>query len=273
MADINCMPNNSNANNFKEAVCINAGRIYDSCSDKDCLEDLRVLFTEPNQQVINRALSIKCKKVEVLNVFMDVEPVAFNRGFYSVDMTFYFKVVFETCVSPLAKSEYCEGLAVFSKKVILYGSEGNVRTFCSKQTNGSSETKLCGSNENVPSACIQVVDPICLSCKICECNHHCCEINCSIPSFIASHFEGDFLQCLPEKTVVVSLGLFSIVQLEREVQMMVPVYDFCIPDKECIATNDDPCELFKRIKFPVNEFFPPKLSDVECEEVHTTNNC
>ena len=29
----------------KEAVCINAGRIYDSCSDKDCLEDLRVYFT------------------------------------------------------------------------------------------------------------------------------------------------------------------------------------------------------------------------------------
>ena len=33
------------SNGFKEAVCINAGRIYDSCSDKDCLEDLRVYFT------------------------------------------------------------------------------------------------------------------------------------------------------------------------------------------------------------------------------------
>lgn len=29
---------------FKEAVCIDAMRIYDSCSDKDCLEDIRVLF-------------------------------------------------------------------------------------------------------------------------------------------------------------------------------------------------------------------------------------
>ena len=33
---------------FKEAVCIDAGRIYDSCGDKDCLEDLRVYFTECN---------------------------------------------------------------------------------------------------------------------------------------------------------------------------------------------------------------------------------
>ena len=43
--------------------------------------------------------------------------------------------------------------------------------------------------------------------------------------------------------------------------MMVPVYDFCIPDKECVTTNDDPCELFKKIKFPINEFFPPKLDE------------
>ena len=25
---------------FKEAVCIDASRVYDSCGDKDCLEDI-----------------------------------------------------------------------------------------------------------------------------------------------------------------------------------------------------------------------------------------
>ena len=31
-----------------------------------------------------------------------------------------------------------------------------------------------------------------------------------------------------------------------------------MPDKECPgATEDDPCELFSRIRFPVEEFFPP----------------
>ena len=29
---------------FKEAVCIDAMRVYDSCGDKNCLEDLRVYF-------------------------------------------------------------------------------------------------------------------------------------------------------------------------------------------------------------------------------------
>ena len=40
----------SNATAFKEAVCIDAGRVYDSCSDKDCLEDLQVYFTEGNEK-------------------------------------------------------------------------------------------------------------------------------------------------------------------------------------------------------------------------------
>ena len=34
--------------------------------------------------------------------------------------------------------------------------------------------------------------------------------------------------------------------------------DYCMPEKECVGSgDDDPCELFRRIKFPVDEFFPP----------------
>ena len=69
---------------FKEAVCIDAGRVYDSCSDKDCLEDLQVYFTATEQAKIDRALTVKAKSVEVLNVCLEVEPIPFNRGFYSV---------------------------------------------------------------------------------------------------------------------------------------------------------------------------------------------
>jgi hypothetical protein len=75
-----------NANVFKEAVCVNAGRIYDSCSDKDCLEDLQCYFTTADSSLVNNAISVKAKKVSVLNVLMDVEPVPFNKGFYSVDI-------------------------------------------------------------------------------------------------------------------------------------------------------------------------------------------
>ena len=39
---------------FKEAVCIDAQRVYDSCSAKDCLEDLQVCFTQAKRSIIER---------------------------------------------------------------------------------------------------------------------------------------------------------------------------------------------------------------------------
>lgn len=79
-------------NCFKEAVCIDAMRVYDSCGDKDCLEDLRVYFTRDRQCLVDDASSVRIKSVDVINVFLNLEPVPFNKGFYSVDMTFFFDV-------------------------------------------------------------------------------------------------------------------------------------------------------------------------------------
>ena len=53
--------------------------------------------------------------------------------------------------------------------------------------------------------------------------------------------------------------MFSIVQLQRPVPLLIPVYDYCIPDKECSTNTDSPCELFNRIEFPTDEFFPKGL--------------
>jgi hypothetical protein len=60
MADRNNAAQNANAHDtFKEAVCIDVARIYDSCSDKDCLEDLRVHFDSADQAEVNNAFSVK----------------------------------------------------------------------------------------------------------------------------------------------------------------------------------------------------------------------
>lgn len=247
---------------FKEAVCVNAGRIFDSCSSKDCLEDLKVYFTTTVQPVINTAQTVKCRRAEVLNVYMDVENVPFNKGFYSVDMTFYFLITLDAFTSPACPPTPCQGLAVFSKKVILYGSEGNVKNFSSADCRSC---KDCGKTD-MPAAKVQVVDPIVLSCRFCDTPNPQEDCPVSIPASLSERFGGSFENTSPSRHVYVTIGIFSIVQLEREVQMMIPVYDYSVPDKECISTADDPCELFKRIKFPVNEFFPPKLSELDCGE-------
>ena len=37
---------------FKEAVCVDAARIYDSCGDKDCLENLDVFLQILHNQLL-----------------------------------------------------------------------------------------------------------------------------------------------------------------------------------------------------------------------------
>ena len=60
MADIkqNCPTDSSQ---FKEAVCVDAGRVYDSCCDRDCVTDMRVYFPKDAQCLINDACSVRIK--------------------------------------------------------------------------------------------------------------------------------------------------------------------------------------------------------------------
>ncbi|MFZ2538369.1 MAG: hypothetical protein WAX04_05665 [Oscillospiraceae bacterium] len=182
-------------------------------------------------------------------------------------MTFYFLVRLDAVVAPHTPHVRVEGISVFQKKVILYGSEGNVNSFCSDHHSFNCPRDASYSDENLPKACINVVNPIVLAYKLCDAPAGLRDINFSCPEVVSNLFDDEFDFVRPKKTVYLSIGLFSIVQLERQVQMMVPVYDFCIPNKECVVSgsNDDPCELFRKIKFPVNEFFPPKL-DEDCQD-------
>ena len=243
----------------KEAVCIDAGRVYDSCCDKDCAENMRVYFCDRDQQIINCAAGVRPKKVEVIHTYIDVEALPFNRGYYSCDLTFFFEIRLEAYTGHGTPCTEVCGIATFSKKVILYGSEGNVKVFCSEYSGDCSDHQDMPIR-NMPRCCVQVADPVILSAKlveVCECKCcNCCET--TIPEKIC-HRYGGFVDPQEGKAVLVTVGLFTIVQLIRQVQMLVPVYDFCMPTKECCDNNnnDNPCDLFKKMCFPVNEFFPP----------------
>ena len=65
---------------IREAVCINTRKIFDSCRDKDCVDDLRVYPTLSSQSYIENALSVRAKNAQLLYVDVSVEPVGFNRG-------------------------------------------------------------------------------------------------------------------------------------------------------------------------------------------------
>ncbi len=255
---------------FKEAVCIDAMRIYDSCSDKDCIEDTRVLFTRNVQDLVDSATNVRIKDVKVLSVFVDLQPIPFNKGFYSVDMTFFFDVGLELFSSPVCTSRDVNGVSVFNKKVILYGSEGNVKIFssddCDKCCDKYHDT-CCEGSDGAPRATVQVAEPIALSAKLCQANANfgCGDNCCPVPEGICSRFGGNFERVSCKNAVYVTIGMFMIVQLMRNTQMLIPAYDFCIPNKECITSSDNPCEIFKQIEFPVDEFFPPSAVDSKCD--------
>lgn len=231
----------------REAVCIHTKKIYSSCRDKDCVEDLRVFPTRTSQGYIENAFSIRPKSAELLYARVNVEEITFNRGYYTVDVTYFYRVTGE-CV-PNAKT--VTGLCVFNKRVILFGSEGSVKVYTS---DGEITTQA-----DQPVGVVEAVDPIALSMQITE-------KDCTTPLDRIPEVPANILAAFPEELVLTdsnrlwyaTLGQFSLIRLERDSQLVIPVYNYCFPENECVGTtDDDPCTLFGRIRFPVEEFYPP----------------
>ncbi len=265
-------------NDTKDTVCIHTDKVYDSCKDKDCIEDARVYFTASAQDIIDRAINVKCRKSEIIWVFTDVEPVPFNRGYFTVDLKFFFKITLDVFTGA-SKPCKVEGLATFDKKVILFGSEGSAKVFESRYQYDEFDEQLW-QKTNMPKAVVEVVDPLCLSAKVVDKEDKLCccgeELDCSrVPKCVCSVFDDSIVTGGEQKRVYVSIGLFSIVKIERSVQLLIPAYDFCVPQKECVTSADDsPCELFEKIEFPFDEFFPPAQENCHPDpHDHKHNNC
>lgn len=251
---------------IREAVCIDTSKIFDSCRDKDCIEDLRLYPTVASQGVIDRALSIRAGHAELLYVYIDVEPVGFNRGFYTVDVRYFYRITADAFVGA-ARPVEITGLCVFDKRVILFGGESTAKVFSSNVVYEGLDEQLV-RNSTTPKAVVEAVDPILLNLKlveVCECRPCDCELT-EIPPCICACFDCELCFGSDTKRAYVTLGQFSIIRLERDTQLLIPVYDYCLPDKECAGGGgeDDPCEIFRHVRFPVDEFFP--LSNPSGEE-------
>lgn len=248
---------------IREAVCIHTRKIFDSCKDKDCIEDLRVYPTRGSQEVIDRALSIKAGCAELLYAYIDVEPVGFNRGFYTVDVRYFYRITADAFVGP-ARPVEITGLAVFDKRVVLFGSEGSAKVFSSVGTNCSPDPQEL-PKATAPIAVVEVVDPLILNLKLVDACERCpCDCGCGcadIPAAVAACFPEELMSSGDIHRLYVTLGQFSLIRLERDTQLLIPVYDYCMPEKECPCDGgccpEDPCELFRKVQFPVSEFFPP----------------
>ncbi len=150
----------------KEKVCIQTDKIYDSCRSKECIECMRVYLTETGQEIIDRAVDVKCRKSEVIWVFSDVEKMPFNRGYYTVDLTFFFRVSLDVYTG-VSRPVCVEGVATYSKKVVLFGSEGSAKIFSSKYKEDSFDPQLW-QKTNMPKAVVEIGDYKMTHCSDCS---------------------------------------------------------------------------------------------------------
>ena len=102
---------------IREAVCIHTKKIYDSCRDKDCVEDLRVYPTRSSQAVLDRTASVRGTKAELLCVDVDVEPASYNRGYYTTDIRYYYRITADAYCGGSRPAEI-QGLAGLAEGVV-----------------------------------------------------------------------------------------------------------------------------------------------------------
>lgn len=256
----------ANAANCQNSVSIHTRKIFDSCKDKDCIEDLRVYPTCGSQALIDTAFSVRPGTSKLLFADVRVEEMNFNRGCYTVDITYFYKVTGRTFPGNCLVT----GLCLFDKRVVLYGSEGSAKVFTS-HGNG-----LCDNiYSSLPIAVVEAVDPLTLSMRLVDKAGGCGYDTDyrEIPPEIARSFEDDLVTTPTAKQLFVTLGQFSIVRLERDTQLVIPVFDYSVPDKECApGGEDDPCLLFGNIPFPVSDFFPPKGNGSNCASGSCTSS-
>lgn len=269
-----------------DTVCIETHRMLDSCRDRDCFENVKVFLTDLGQDIINHTTQVRAKDACIAWTYIGIDPVQFNRGFYTITIRFYIKIVFEGCICP-GKSQEFDGIAVLEKQVVLWGGESCVSIFRSSGESSGfcAEPEPCYKEHALPTAVVEVVEPILLGVKVIEpASHHepicCCCCAGDVPAGIVSCLSAPLCGCVSDgcgndngngngnghhghggdRCLVVSLGIFSLIRLIRPAQYLVHATEFIIPDKECISANPaDPCELFKAMAFPVGEFTPPPM--------------
>ncbi len=265
MAENRCQ--NPLSGSSREMVCIETNRVLDSCRDRDCFENVRVYLSSFGNDILERTNAIRAKTADILWCCISIDPIQFNRGFYSVNIRFYIKLCLEACVGG-GRSQEIEGISVLEKRVILFGGESNVSIFKSSagENDFCREPCLCSGEHNVPTAQVEVVSPVLLGTKIlehgCDCKPCCC-CHCyehEVPEHIARSFDApicfdDYGEDSGKRYLTVSLGIFSVIRLVRAGQYLVQASECCIPEKECRPVEeDDPCSTFRTMPFPTGAF-------------------
>lgn len=258
----NCMNTVSDFGDVREAVCISTQKIMDACRDQDCMEDITVYLTQESQETLECATSVKARSAELLYAEVSVEAVNYQDDYYCVSVQYYYRIIADAVLCAVRPAAIY-GLATFNKRVTLFGGSEGARVFTSTGTTGSGE---------LPEAVVEAIDPVILRARIqnvCQCQRPTCSGQATVlPQPVAEAFDDELVLSGQNRLLTVTLGQFSLIRLERQTQLLIPSYDYCMPEKACTdqgcGVPENPCEVFSRMQFPVQAFFPQSNRERLC---------
>ena len=133
---------------------------------------MRVYLTSASQAVLESATSVRPGSAQLIWVYVDVDSVPFNKGFLhrGRGMLPHHGRGFPPAS---ASRRSLRAFRPIPKRVILYGSEGAMRTFVSTINPEPTDTRE-PENFTMPIGVVETVEPILLSVKALD--------NCQLPS-------------------------------------------------------------------------------------------
>lgn len=231
---------------FRNQIVINSKRVYDSCASKDYFENLRCYFTDYGQSIVDQSSSVKTKHISIMQVNLKVEPISFRKGFFDINQNFFLNIEMELTLPQ--SSKILNSLCTFTKSMVLYGSDSDTKIF-------SSDYSIDDSMQGLPTAVIQVSEPIIFNSSLENVMYADDLGKCPvIPDEILKKFGGTLTYLNASKIVNITLGLFSITHIERNVQITIPSNNFGNIKSGCNKINSK--EEFEKMNFPIDDFFP-----------------
>ncbi len=238
--------------------CIIALKVYDSCRQQDCCTRNEIgparaaETTNLGGECINEgdvidppddAAAVTIDRLRVKKIIIvSKEPSPFKNGFWDIDLkyVFVYRLTFREADGSVIGS--IKANSIFNKRVTLFGSIGtdlvistDLFSTCNDSTTLDSDPFILVEAKAVPLAA--------------ELKYQ-------------RRINRGPVDYSPEPNEVnVTIGLFSIVQLFRIVNLAVETKGFCVPE-ECDEINPlNPCEFFDSLDFPMDIFAPPLRSD------------
>lgn len=287
-----CGNNNNSCNcNTKSEDCIIAYKIYDQCRIQECLTGEMIgparaaentnccgLPLREGDMIVPppNAAAVSIRDLELAQIqILSKTPNAVRCGYWDVEVKYVFRYGLLFRTSSGQRICCIEATSSYTMSLTLFGSTSTDVVVTNDMFGGFDLCPGTGPFVSVEGKAVALAAVLrypkvcnnncccnnCCGCNNCGCNNCCCSNDCVDDCTCGCCYDENVMDSQPS-SVCVTIGLYSIVKIFHQVNLVVPNCGICIPD-ECTGTASDgcPCDNFYELDFPMELFSPPMKCD------------